>query len=331
MAADLITVFGGSGFIGRQVVQRLAEHGAQVRVAVRQPAGALFLKPMGDVGQVTPIQANIRDSASVRAAVAGASGVVNLVGILAEGGRQRFDAVHRQGAASIAEAARAAGVRRLVQVSALGAAAESPSAYARSKAAGEAAARQAFPDATILRPSVVFGPQDSFFNRFAAMAQYLPALPVLGTAPTLIDGRIAWFGEGGPKFQPVYVGDVADAVLRGLYDPATAGKTYELGGPTVYSFKMLMDMVLQQTGRRRLLLPAPLCAASLLATLFGWLPGAPLTRDQVTLLRRDNIISGTLPTFADLGIAPRAVELVLPTYLDIYRRGGRYTRSQPAT
>ncbi|MGE4221183.1 MAG: complex I NDUFA9 subunit family protein [Alphaproteobacteria bacterium] len=330
MAAELITVFGGSGFIGRQVVQRLAARGAQVRVAVRRPDSALFLKPMGDVGQVTPVQANIRNADSVRAAVAGATGVVNLVGVLAPSGRQNFETIHAQGAALIADAARTAGAKRVVHVSALGAAAESPSAYARSKAAGEATMRKAFPDATVLRPSVVFGPQDGFFSRFAAMAQFMPALPVLGTAPDLIDGRIEWLGEGGPKFQPVYVGDVADAVLCGLYDPATAGKTYELGGPTVYSFKLIMEMVLRYTGRRRLLVPVPFWAASLLGTILGVLPGAPLTRDQVKLLRRDNVISGKLPALPDLGIHPRAAEVVLPTYLDMYRRGGRYTRGAPA-
>ncbi len=326
----LVTVFGGSGFIGRQVVKRLAAKGVRVRVAVRRPEAALFLKPMGDVGQITPQQANLRDEASVRAAVDGADGVVNLVGILYERGRQRFDAVHVAGAAAVARAAAEAGAGRLVHLSALGASARSPSAYARSKAAGEEAVRSAFPDAVILRPSVVFGPHDDFFNRFAAMARLPVPLPVFGCPlPRWREGRLDLYGDGGTKFQPVYVDDVARAVVAGLEDPATAGNTYELGGPIVYSFLELMRLVLRETRRRRPLVPVPFWWASMLAAVLELLPIPPLTRDQVALLKSDNVVSGTLPGLRDLGIVPTSAEVVLPTYLDVYRRGGRYAQVEP--
>ncbi len=311
MATRLVTVFGASGFVGRHVVQRLAVKGLLVRAAVRYPDDALFLKPMGCVGQITPVQANIRDERSVRAAVAGADAVVNLVGILYESGKQRFDAVQAAGAAAVAKAATAAGASALVHVSALGAAPGSPSRYARSKAAGEDAVRAAFPNAAILRPSVLFGPQDGFFNRFARMAQFSPCLPVFGRT-------------GGTKFQPVYVGDVADAVVKCIEDPAARGKIYELGGPRVYSTAEVMRLVMAETGRRRLLVPVPFWLGSILGFFGGLLPVPPVTADQIKLLKKDSVPSGKLPGLRDLGIEPTAAELIVPTYLDAYRRGGRY-------
>lgn len=313
MAARLITVFGGSGFIGRYLVQRLARRGWQIRVAVRHPAQALFLKPLGDVGQITPVPASLRHEGSIRAAVAGSDAVVNLVGILYQRGRQGFAEIHAEGARRVAGAARAAGAERLVQMSALGADPSSPSDYARSKAAGEAAAAAAFPGASIVRPSVVFGPEDGFFNRFAALARYSPVLPLIG--------------GGHTRFQPVYVGDVADALLRIVEDPACAGRTYELGGPQVYSFRELMELTLETTCRDRWLIPVPFWLASLQATFLGLLPSPPLTRDQVRLLQRDNVVSPGAPGLAELGIAPTAAEVIIPTYLDIYRRRSGLARA----
>jgi uncharacterized protein YbjT (DUF2867 family) len=329
MATRLVTVFGASGFVGRHVVQRLAAKGIQVRAAVRNPDAALFLKPMGYVGQITPVQANIRDAAKVRAAVAGADAVVNLVGVLYESGKQRFDAVQTAAAETVAKAAQAAGCGRLVHMSALGAARLSPSRYARSKAAGEEAVRAAFPDAVILRPSVLFGPQDGFFNRFAAMAQISPFLPVFGCPfPRLKNGKLDFYGTGGTKFQPVYVGDVADAVVKGIEDEATKGKTYELGGPRVYSFVDVMRMVMAETGRSRAIVPVPFWVGSILGFFGEILPIPPITRDQVTLLKTDNVLSGKLPTLRDLGIEPTAAEMIVPTYLDVYRKGGRYRQAR---
>ena len=327
MATRLVTVFGASGFLGRHVVQRFAANGWQVRAAVRHPDEALFLKPMGDVGQITPVQANIRNPASVRGAVADADAVVNLVGILFERGKQRFDMVHVEGARQVAEAVRSAGCRRLVHMSALGASKMSPALYARSKAQGEEVVHKTFPDAVILRPSVVFGPQDDFFNRFAEMALLSPFLPVFGCPfPRIQDGRLDCYGDGGTRFQPVYVADVADAVVKAVEDASTAGKTYQLGGPTVYSFVEIMRLMLQEIGRTRLLLPIPFWLGSIMGTMAGMLPRPPLTRDQVALLKSDNVVSGDLPTLKDLGIEATAAEVILPTYLDRYRRGGRFSR-----
>jgi uncharacterized protein YbjT (DUF2867 family) len=329
MAIRLVTVFGASGFVGRHVVQRLAAKGLQVRAAVRNPDAALFLKPMGYVGQITPVQANIRNEASVRAAVEGANAVVNLVGVLYEGGKQRFDAVQATGPETIAKAAGAAGCSRLVHVSALGASRLSPSRYARSKAAGEEAVRAAFPDAVILRPAVMFGPQDGFFNRFAAMSLLSPFLPVFGCPfPRIKDGAPDLYGTGGTKFQPVYVGDVADAVVKGIEDETTKGRIYELGGPRVYSFVEVMRMVMAETGRCRAIVPVPFWLGSILGFFGELLPVPPITRDQVTQLKTDNVVGGKLPTLRDLGIEPTAAEMIVPTYLDTYRRGGRYRRAR---
>ena len=308
MRDSLVTVFGGSGFIGRHLVRRLAERGARVNVAVRDTEAALYLKPMGSVGQITPIMASLRHPPSVARAVEGADVVVNLVGILYQRGAQSFDAIHARGAEVVAKAASEAGAQRLVQMSAIGADPESPAEYARSKAAGEKLTSVAFPGTTIIRPSIVFGPEDDFFNRFGAMARILPALPLIGGGET--------------RFQPVYVGDVADAMIAVLDRPDTAGKTFELGGPRIYSFKELMEVVLQETGRKRLLLPLPFAAAKLQAAFLQLLPVPPLTIDQVKLLERDNVVGDTAAGLDDLGITPTPIHGVLPTYMFRYRRGG---------
>jgi NADH dehydrogenase len=313
MAQRLATVFGGSGFIGRYVVRNLARADWLVRAAVRRPDEALFLKTSGVVGQVTPLAANVRDRASVARAVAGADAVVNLVGILHEGGRQRFQAVQAEGARTIAEEAARAGARQLVHISAIGADPNSSSAYARTKAEGEAAVRLALPAATILRPSIVFGPEDSFFNRFAHLAMLSPALPLIGGGKT--------------RFQPVYVGDVADAVMKAIETPAAAGRTYELGGPKVYRFSDLMRLLLDEIGRKRLLLPLPFPIASLMGAAMQCLPSPQLTADQVKLLKRDNVVSEGANGLAALGITPTSVEAILPTYLDRYRARGYYHRA----
>ncbi|TXH37488.1 MAG: complex I NDUFA9 subunit family protein [Rhodospirillaceae bacterium] len=312
MRDPVVTVFGGSGFIGRYVVEKLAKRGWMIRVAVRRPDDALFLKTAGQLGQIAPIAANIRDQRSVEAVIAGADAVINLVGILFESGPQRFAKVQAEGPGRIAAAAAAAGVRQMVHISAIGADSASPAAYGRSKAAGEQAVRAAFPAATILRPSIVFGPEDGFFNRFAAMTRLSPALPLIG--------------GGRTRFQPVYVVDVADAVLAALERPDAAGQTYELGGPGTYSFRELMQLLLQEIGRRRLLIPIPFALASLQGALLQYLPSPPLTLDQVRLLKRDNVVSPGAKGLADLGIAPTAVEVILPTYLDKYRPRGGYDR-----
>jgi uncharacterized protein YbjT (DUF2867 family) len=313
MAQQVATIFGGSGFIGRYIVQRLARRGWILRIAVRRPDQALFLKPLGDVGQIVPIAANIRYERSIAAAIEGADTVVNLVGILYQGGPQRFDAVHADGARRIGRAAHAAGVERLLHVSALGADPQSDSAYARSKAAGEALLREHFPAATILRPSIVFGPEDNFFNRFAAMARLSPILPLIGGGTT--------------KFQPVYVGDVADAAAKALTNEVAAGETYELAGPKVHTFRELLEILLSIIDRRRYLVPIPYPLANLQAAVLQWLPHPPLTTDQIRLLQHDNVASGRLPGLADLGIQPSGLEAILPSYLDSYRPGGRFARA----
>ena len=310
MAIKTATVFGASGFVGRHLVRRLAKTGAVIRAAVRHPVQAGFLKPMGDVGQIVPVGVDIGRDGDLAAAVAGADLVVNLVGILYERGRQRFRGVHAEGAARIARAARAAGVERLVHVSAIGAEAQAASLYARSKAEGEAAMRAEFPGATILRPSIMFGPEDHFFNRFATLARFAPALPLIG--------------GGHTKFQPVYVGDVAEAIMVALLQPQAKGKLFELGGPRIYSFRDLMELTLRATGRDRLLVNLPFGLAKLEAAFLELLPVPPLTRDQVELLKHDNVVAPGAATLADLGVAPTAVESILPTYLDRFRAGGRF-------
>jgi uncharacterized protein YbjT (DUF2867 family) len=310
MAIKTATIFGASGFVGRHLVGRLAKTGAVIRAVVRHPVRAGFLKPMGDVGQIVPVGLDIGRDGDIAAAVAGADLVVNLVGILYEGGRQRFRNVHAEGAARIARAARSAGVESLVHVSAIGADPHAASLYARSKAEGEAAMRTEFPGATILRPSIMFGPEDHFFNRFATLARFAPALPLIG--------------GGHTKFQPVYVGDVAEAIMVALLQPQAKGKLFEFGGPRIYSFRDLMELTLRETGRDRLLVNLPFGLAKLEAAFLELLPVPPLTRDQVELLKHDNVVAQGAATLADLGIAPTAVESILPTYLDRFRAGGRF-------
>ncbi len=327
MAQRVVTVFGGSGFLGRHLIRRLARDGAVIRVAGRDPEKALFLKPLGDVGQIIPIAANVTDKDSVEAAVRGAGAVVNLVGILSEFGRQTFQKLHAEGAANVAEASLAAGVERLIHVSALGADAQSPSRYAKTKAAGEAAVGKAYPEAAILRPSVMFGPEDRFFNLFAELASLSPWLPVFGcpALPKITFGgeenlcAVDFYGDGGVKFQPVYVGDVAEAVMACLHTAAAKGQTYELGGPRVYSFKAILELMLAETGRKRWLVPMPFWLGKFMALFLGMWPKPVLTRDQVVLLEKDNVAGENAPGFKELGIEPKAAEILLPTYLDRYR------------
>lgn len=309
----IVTVIGGSGFLGRYIVHDLANRGWRVRVAVRNTDRALFLRPMGAVGQIVPIFCNIRDDASVAASVSGADIVINLVGLLYERGRQTFAATHAEGSARVARLAEQANVRRLIHVSAVGAHSSSPSRYAQTKAAAEEAVKSAFPEATVLRPSIVFGAEDGFFNLFARLSRYAPVLPLIGGGKT--------------RFQPVYVADVAAAVMACLDDPATQGKTYELGGPHIYSFKDLMTLILKETKRKRLMMSVPWGIAKLQGSILGMFPKPLLTRDQVVLLQADNIVAPDARTLSDLGIEPTPVEIILPTYLDKYRVGGRYATS----
>lgn len=302
------TVFGGSGFVGRYIVKRLAQRGYIVRVGVRDPDRANFLKPMGNLGQIVPMAASVRDDAAVAALVTGAEVVVNCVGILYETGSQTFRALHAEAPGRIGRAAAAARARHVVHVSAIGADAASPSVYARTKAEGEAALRAAYPAAVVLRPSIVFGPEDNFFNQFAALAQVLPALPL--------------FGGGTTRFQPVYVGDVADAAMAALDRAEAAGNTYELGGPKIYTFREILEFILRTTGRKRFLISIPYSVGAVQARLFELLPKPLLTRDQLILLQRDNVVSPGALTLADLGITPKAVEAIVPTYLARFRRGG---------
>ena len=314
--SKLVTIYGGSGFIGRYIARRMAKEGWRVRVAVRRPNEAIFVRPYGVVGQVEPVFCNIRDDASVRAVMQGADAVVNCVGVLNEVGRNGFDAVQAEGAGRVARIAAELGVGRLVQLSAIGADAESASAYARSKAAGEAAVRLAFPEAVILRPSVVFGSEDQFFNRFAAMTRLGPVLPVVGAET---------------RFQPVYVDDVAQAAVRGALGEAAPG-VYELGGPDVHTFRELMQKMLQVVQRRRLIVNIPFFVARIMGGVFdllqtvtlGLFTNGLITRDQVRNLARDNVVSPRARGLADLGIAPTPIDAVLPEYLWRYRPSGQY-------
>jgi NADH dehydrogenase len=314
-SSTLVTVFGGSGFVGRYVVQALARTGCRVRVAVRRPYGAAFLQPLGSVGQIHAVQANLRDAASVRRAVEGADGVINLVGILQSSGRQSFEAVQAKGAGLVARVAREAGVRALVHVSALGASRSSRSAYARSKAEGEDLVRDAFPDATILRPSIIFGSEDQFFNRFASLARFAPVMPLIG--------------GGATRFQPIYVGDVAAAVVAGLDGHARPGVPYELGGPKIYTFHELLDLIGDYTERKRPYFPIPFWLAKIQALFLQMLPNAPMTVDQMRLLQSDNVVSGEAVaearTLGHLGIQPHAVETIVPRYLVRFRPKGEFS------
>jgi len=312
----LVTVFGGSGFVGRHIVRALAKRGYRVRVAVRRPDLAGHLQPLGGVGQIMAVQANLRNRASVDRAVKGADHVVNCVGILFESGRNTFASVQDFGARAVAEAARAEAVS-LTHISAIGADLDSESDYARSKGLAEASIAKVLPDAVILRPSIVFGPEDGFYNKFAEMARFSPALPLIGGGET--------------KFQPVYVGDVAEAVARSVDGTLVPGSIYELGGPRVMSFKDVLEEILKITRRKRVLLPLPWGVASLIGKIGAFIPfiDPPLTDDQVTLLKSDNVVSAEATTdkrtLAGIGIAPTNVEAILPTYLSRYRPHGQYS------
>jgi uncharacterized protein YbjT (DUF2867 family) len=315
----LITIYGGSGFIGRHVVRAIAKTGARMRVAVRRPELAGHLQPLGGVGQINAVQANVRFPDSLLAAADGADAVINLVGILFPSGKQTFCSVQDEGARHVAEAALKAGAQALVHVSAIGANADSPSAYARSKAEGEAAVRDVFAGAVILRPSVVFGPEDDFFNRFAALARIAPALPLIG--------------GGHTKFEPVFVGDVARAMMAGLTDKAEAGATYELGGPEVLTLIQVMERVLTYSMRKRLLVPVPFWLAKLKAAFLQLLPRPLLTIDQVKLLESNNVVSEDAKragrTLEGLGIEPVAIAAVVPAYLEQYRPRGQFSVYRP--
>jgi uncharacterized protein YbjT (DUF2867 family) len=301
MAYRRVTVFGGSGFLGRQIVRRLADDGAEVRVAVRHPERASFLTEAGTAGQIVPVHADVWDEASVGPAVDGAEAVVNTVGHYAERGQASFAAIHGQGARQVARASAMAGVRRLVHVSGLGADPASASPYVRARGIGERLVQEAFPEATILRPCVLFGPGDAFLNRLAGLARVLPVLPLFGTGET--------------RLQPVYVRDVAEAVAHVLAAPVAKGQVYELGGPRVYTYKALVQLVLAQMERRRLLIPISYFVWELLAASVALLPNRPISRDQVILMKRDNVVGANALTFAELGISPTSVEEILPTYL----------------
>ncbi len=311
----LVTIFGGSGFVGRYIAQRMARQGWRVRVAVRRPNEAHFVRPYGRVGQVEPVLCNIRNDDSVRQAMQGADAVVNCVGTFDKRGKNNFEAVQNEGAARIARIAAEAGVSRLVHISAIGADVDGESLYAQSKGKGEAAILDAFPNAVILRPSVIFGPEDQFFNRFAAMARTSPVIPLVGA---------------GTKFQPVYVDDVAEAAERGVLGSAIPG-IYELGGPDVNTFRELIEQMLQTIRRRRLILPMPFWVGSILGSITGavsavtgGLAPQPITMDQVRSLRQDNVVGEAAQSFEDLGITPTSIEAVVPSYLWQFRPSGQY-------
>lgn len=316
MKQQIITVFGGTGFIGRHVIAALAKNGATVRVATRVPARAYFLRPCGNVGQVVPFACDVNDDASVAQALDGATDVVNLIGILFEKGKkQKFDRLHADFPSRLAKACAQTNINTLVHVSALDSTSDSPAHYGRSKAAGEAAIKNNFPRHVILQPSVVFGPEDNFFNQFARMAQRAPFLPLIAGGKT--------------KFQPVYVGDIAQAVARILTSGDARpyhGKTYALGGPEVLSFKQLLNLMQEMSGLRARYIPLPAPIAKIIGLLGAVLPTPPLTVDQVRSLSRDNIVPKDALTLHDLGLTPTALRGVLPTYLYAYRPGGRFAQ-----
>lgn len=314
-SSNLVTIFGGAGFIGTQVVQLLARRGYRIRVAVRRPDLAGHVRPLGAVGQVMPIQANIRNRESVERAIRGVGIVINLVGIGHESGKQRFRAVHAMGARNVAEAARALGVAELVHMSALGADPQASSGYARSKALGEAEVLAAFPSAVVIRPSIVFGPGDDFFNRYGMLARMLPVLPVIGARS---------------RFQPVYVGDVAEAIARAAEGKVKGGRIYEIGGPEVATHRQLVARVVADTGRSNPLLPLPAGPAKLLALPLSLLPSPLISGDQVDQLQADNVVSEEAVrekrTLAAFDIAPTAMEAILPSYLWRFMRNGQFDR-----
>lgn len=309
MSGELVTVFGGSGFIGRTLVQRLAKAGYRVRVAVRRPNSALDVKTLGDLGQVHLAQANVRNKPSIEAAINGADHVVNLVGVLFESGKQSFGKIHDEGAGLVAEVAAAANVKSLVHMSAIGADDESDSKYAKSKAAGEKEVLKNYPNASIIRPSVVFGADDNFFNKFAAMAKSFRMLPVIC---------------GDTKFQPVYVGDVADAIVSIISDEEHTGKIYELGGPKAYSFRELLEIVNKITEQNVPLITIPIQMAYFQAFFFGMFPNPMVTIDQMRLLEKDNVVSDDALKLSDLGVEATPPEAIIPNYLYLHRPMGQF-------
>ena len=310
MNSQLVTVFGASGFLGRHVVRVLAQRGYRIRAVVRRPNHAHHLPPMGHVGQIQLFRANVLEVDQIAAALDGAQAAINLTGIIYQRGDQTFEAIHVRAAQQIAQQARQAGCTALVHVSAIGADPSSASGYASSKGRGETLVRDAFPGCVILRPSIVFGSEDQFFNRFAGLARMAPALPLIGGGTT--------------KFQPVFVGDVAVAVSRALNTPAHFGNVFELGGPTTYTFRELMAFILRETGRKRPLIPVPFYVARLQAFFLQFLPNPPLTPDQVRLLRMDNVVHENMLGLSDLGIVPTSVEAEVPAYLWRFRPHGQY-------
>ena len=319
-AGKLITIFGGSGFVGRQVVQELAKQGHRIRVAVRRPDLAGDVKPLGGVGQVVPIQANVRYRDSVIRAVKGADIVINLTGILFESGKQNFHAVQTEGAKNVAEAAKVAGVETLVHMSAIGANKESDSEYARSKALGEEAVLHEYPKAVIIRPSIVFGLDDGFFNLFGAIARLSPILPLVG---------------GTTKMQPIYVGDVAEAFAVAAMGGVKGGKVYEIGGPNVETMRELLERLLAETGRSNMLVPAPTAIAKMVGSVLQILPNPWLTADQVTLLQSHNVVSEEAKkqkrTLSAFGVDATTMASILPTYLWRFRKNGQYEENMPST
>ena len=309
----LVTVFGGSGFLGRHVVRALANRGYRIRVAVRRPGLAGYLQPMGRVGQIHAVQSNLRYPDSVTSALRDADVAINLVGLLFARGRQRFDAIMSEGAETVAKAASAVGAP-LIHVSAIGADPASPSQYARTKGEGEQRVHSVASTALIVRPSIVFGPEDDFFNRFAAMSRLVPALPLPG--------------GGHTRMQPVFAGDVAEGIAKAVDGDLKPGTTYEFGGPDVYAFKELMEFVLATVGRRRLLLPIPFGVMKFQAAFLQFLPKPPITPDQVELLRRDNVVSEEAKhdgrTLEGIGITPDSVEAIVPSYLWRFRKSGQF-------
>src|SRR5271155_5049880 len=311
MKPSLVAVFGGSGFLGRYTVRALAKAGYRVRVGVRRPNLGNYLVPMGQVGQIQVVKANIANADHVASVVSGADAVINLVGIMRQSGRQRFQRLHRDAPEALAKAAMNAGAQTFVHVSSLGVSQNSPSLYARTKAEGELRVREAFPAAAIFRPPLMFGPEDHFFNRFAGMARMWRAVPLIGGGQT--------------KFQPVYVGDVAAAIEKSVVDPAAArGRTYELGGPSVYAFKDMMELMLHETYRKAALVPIPFGLASFGASLANLTPWPPITPDQVKLLKSDNVMTKGALGLHDLAIEPDSVEAILPTYIWRFRPQGQF-------
>ena len=314
-STKLVTIFGGSGFLGRHIVRALANDGWRIRVAVRRPNNANFLTTMGRVGQIQLLKANVRDDDAVRGALKDADAAINLAGILYQTGRQRFDSIHVEGATRVARLSAELAVPRLLHVSSLGAHTESRAKYAKTKAEGERSVRELYPTATIFRPSAVFGPEDDFFNKFAWLARMSPVLPVIG--------------GGGTRLQPVFVGDVSQAAARVLQEPSTVGEIFELGGPEIMTLREIMELVLKVTHRKRMLLPLPFALARIQGAVLGILPKPLITLDQVRLLERDNVVSEGARGFRELAITAEAAEAIIPSYLWRFRKQGQFEPVAP--